>query len=237
MKLQTEPLNTPQHVLKSISELPIGTGFLAFRDLDFLIRKYIVGREALDFGCGVGRSSRFLKEHGMNVVAVDISKKLLNEAIKLSKDINYILIERNCIKSIGSQFDLIFISFVLMEIPTRKEIIMIIKKLTKLLSNGGKFIIIVASDDFYTSNWLSIDTSCSKLNPSSGDVVSVYLKDYCLTINDYFWKETDCEHCFEQGSLKILKKLKPLGSHSDGKHWIDEYIKAPFVIYVLSKIL
>ena len=41
-----------------------GTYYLAFRDLPALIRRYNHGRRALDFGCGTGRSTRFLRNLG-----------------------------------------------------------------------------------------------------------------------------------------------------------------------------
>lgn len=41
-----------------------GTYDLAFRDVSGLLHRHVSGRRALDFGCGTGRSSRFLKERG-----------------------------------------------------------------------------------------------------------------------------------------------------------------------------
>ncbi|MEE8632751.1 MAG: class I SAM-dependent methyltransferase, partial [Candidatus Bathyarchaeia archaeon] len=38
-----------------------GTYYLAYRDLPKIISDHVKGREALDFGCGTGRSTRFLK--------------------------------------------------------------------------------------------------------------------------------------------------------------------------------
>src|SRR6185369_12500514 len=38
-----------------------GTYYLAVRDLPVLLRRYPPGGRALDFGCGTGRSTRFLK--------------------------------------------------------------------------------------------------------------------------------------------------------------------------------
>jgi SAM-dependent methyltransferase len=45
-----------------------GTYYLAFRDLPALIRRYNHGSRALDFGCGTGRSTRFLRNLGLNVI-------------------------------------------------------------------------------------------------------------------------------------------------------------------------
>ena len=51
-----------------------GTQYLAFRDISMLIREYAGSiSSALDYGCGAGRSTRFLKRLGFNVVSVDIS--------------------------------------------------------------------------------------------------------------------------------------------------------------------
>jgi len=236
INIQNDSLNTPSHILKTISSLPIGTGFLAFRDIGTIIDQYIKGVKALDFGCGAGRSSRLLKEHGLNVIGVDTSVDMINQARNISKGIKYILIEKNFFKNIDDQFDLIFVSFVLMELSSTQEITMLINNLSSLLAENGKIILIVASDDLYNSNWLSIDTrSCANSVKHSGDIISVYLKDYEVTVNDYFWKESDCEECFKQSNMVLLEKLKPLGLPSDEKIWVDEYDKSPFVIYILSK--
>ena len=229
-------LNATNKMLKTIGEKPLGTAFLAFRDMSKIISKHIKGINALDFGCGAGRSSKMLKNCGLKVTGVDISSKMIDQAIKTSKDINYILLEKNCFKKIEGKYDLILISFVLMEVPSKQEIVILIKKLSNFLSESGKMIFIVASNDLYTKNWLSIETSSySNTNKNSGDIVRVYLKDYQVTIDDYFWKESDCEEVFTESDMLILEKLKPLGIPSDGKNWVDECLYAPFAIYILSK--
>lgn len=50
-----------------------GTYALAFRDIAALVRRHVHGTRALDFGCGTGRSSRFLRDLGLTVVGVDIA--------------------------------------------------------------------------------------------------------------------------------------------------------------------
>ena len=57
-----------------------GTYYLAFRDLPSLFEKHIKGTRALDFGCGAGRSTRFLKQIGFDAIGVDISEGMLEQA-------------------------------------------------------------------------------------------------------------------------------------------------------------
>ncbi|MCR9192827.1 MAG: class I SAM-dependent methyltransferase [Gammaproteobacteria bacterium] len=233
---KNNPLNATNKMLKTIGEKPLGTAFLAFRDMSKIISKHIEGINALDFGCGAGRSSRMLKACGLKVTGVDISPQMIEQAMKSSEDIKYILIEKNCFKDIGEKYNLILISFVLMEMPSKQEIVMLIKNLSNVLAENGRMIIIVASDDLYIKNWLSIETNLySNMNKNSGDIARVYLKDYQVTIDDYLWTESDCEECFKKSNMLIQEKLKPLGILSDGKNWVDEYSYAPFAIYVLSK--
>jgi trans-aconitate methyltransferase len=57
-----------------------GTYYLAFRDLPAIFSKHVTGTRALDFGCGTGRSTRFLKTRGFDAIAVDISVPMLAKA-------------------------------------------------------------------------------------------------------------------------------------------------------------
>lgn len=231
-------LNHPNEIINTITDEPIGTGFLAFRDLGKLLEKYAHGKQALDFGCGAGRSSRLLKKLGFNVIGVDIVESMLIKAKSRNDGIPYYLVCENNFDPISNkQFDVILVSFVLMEIESEKLIINMLKMLSTLLSFNGKIVVIAASNDFYYGHWLSLDAKYEKNNPpKSGEIVNIYLKDYNVEISDYLWTESDCEKFFEKSSLKVVEKVKPLGIPSDGKAWIDELVKSPFVIYILENI-
>lgn len=58
----------------SISATPY---HLAFRDLPALLQEHAHGRRALDFGCGTGRSTRFLQHLGYDTLGVDIAPEML----------------------------------------------------------------------------------------------------------------------------------------------------------------
>src|SRR5215469_13015981 len=77
-----------------------GTYYLAFRDLPALIRRYNHGSRALDFGCGTGRSTRFLRNLGLGVIGVDISQAMLDQARNIDPSGEYRPIRDN----IASEF-------------------------------------------------------------------------------------------------------------------------------------
>jgi len=56
------------------------TYHLAYRDLPAIMSEHVTGTKALDFGCGTGRSTRFLRKLGFNVMGVDISEEMLRIA-------------------------------------------------------------------------------------------------------------------------------------------------------------
>ena len=96
-----------------------GTYYLAFRDLSALIRRYNHGRWALDFGCGTGRSTRFLRDLGLEVIGVDISQAMLDQACALDPSGEYHLVRDGIVPEFApSSFDVILAAFTFDNIPT-----------------------------------------------------------------------------------------------------------------------
>lgn len=73
-----------------------GTYYLAFRDLPKIITKYITGKKALDFGCGSGRSSRFLQQLGFSIVGIDISFEMVHRARTFDPEGDYRYVQTSC---------------------------------------------------------------------------------------------------------------------------------------------
>lgn len=59
-----------------------GTYYLAYRDLPAIIAEHVTGHKALDFGCGAGRSTRFLENLGFEAIGIDISPSMIHLAEK-----------------------------------------------------------------------------------------------------------------------------------------------------------
>ena len=89
-----------------------GTYYLAFRDLPGLIRRHNHASRALDFGCGTGRSTRFLRNLRLNVIGADVSQAMLDHARALDPCGEYHLIRNNIAGEFApGSFDIILAAF------------------------------------------------------------------------------------------------------------------------------
>ena len=97
-----------------------GTYYLAYRDLPEIIHSHVPGNVALDFGCGTGRSTRFVQRLGFKVVGVDIAEEMISRARETDPEGEYHLIENGDFSRFQRHsFDLIMSAFTFDNIPTR----------------------------------------------------------------------------------------------------------------------
>ena len=95
-----------------------GTYYLAYRDLPAMIAEQVTGHEALDFGCGAGRSTRFLKRLGFNAVGIDISSSMIDLAARADPGGTYRLVSDGDFTGLEpGRFDLILSAFAFDNIP------------------------------------------------------------------------------------------------------------------------
>ncbi|MBN1860988.1 MAG: class I SAM-dependent methyltransferase [Candidatus Thermoplasmatota archaeon] len=216
------------------------TYYLAFRDLPQIIQEYVSGKKALDFGCGTGRSTRFLSSLGFTTTGIDISKEMIQIAQQLDPTGTYILIndkDMSCLSE--SSYDLILSAFTFDNIPTAKRKIRLFKNLGKLLTHNGAIINLVSSPEIYTHEWASFTTKDFPENKKAktGDIVRIITTDISDSrpCYDIFWSEADYKKIYKQTNLCIITSYKPLATGAEPYQWITETKIAPWTIYVLKK--
>lgn len=221
------------------SELVIeeGTYYLAFRDIPELLQKYINGKKALDFGCGSGRSTRFLKSLGFDTVGVDISHDMLERARLKDKSGEYHHLQRGQIPFEGLSFDLIFSSFVFMEVSSLDEIEKILSEMKRVLKRDGSITIVTSPSECYQANLVSFsyDFPENKRIIQSGETVKLLIQGTNIFLYDYYWTEQDYERAFNNVGLRFAEILKPLGRDNDPIVWLDEKKLSPWLIYMLDR--
>jgi len=213
------------------------TFYLAFRDIPDILAKYFVRGKALDFGCGTGRSTRFLKSLNFDVLGVDINHNMLEQAKGLDHSGSYLHIRKGNFPFRNASFDLIFSSFVFIEISSKKEIKNTLVGMRRILKTDGIIVIVTSSENSHMGNWLSFsyDFKENKKKIRSGGQIKILIKNIDVVINDYYWTEKDFKDLFSCAGLKVLDIFKPLGKKDDPYDWIDEGAIPPVTIYILSK--
>jgi trans-aconitate methyltransferase len=217
-----------------------GTYYLAYRDLPEIISEFVHGKNAIDFGCGTGRSTRFLKHLGFHTLGIDISEEMVNIAKKLDPTGEYRVISDGDLSScVRQSYDLVLSAFTFDNIPTREKKVTLFTGLADLMKKTGTMVNLVSSPEIYTHEWASFSTKDFPENTQAktGDVVSIITTDFedrrpCC---DIFWPDADYHHVYKQANLKIVKTYRPLARGDEPYQWVNETRIAPWVIYVLQK--
>jgi SAM-dependent methyltransferase len=217
-----------------------GTYYLAYRDLPKLIGEYVIGREALDFGCGAGRSTRFLKKLGFNVIGIDISSSMIQLAKKPDPGGTYWLVEDGDFSAFEPpRFDLILSAFAFDNIPDAAKRCQLLCGLKRLLNQVGRIVMLGSTPEIYTHEWASFTTKAFPENQraKSGDKVRIVMKDVAdaRPVEDLIWFHEDYLKLFAATGLDLVAYDTPLGRADDGCEWVTETSIAPWVIYVLRK--
>jgi ubiquinone/menaquinone biosynthesis C-methylase UbiE len=218
-----------------------GTYYLAYRDLPEIISENIKGKKAIDFGCGTGRSTRFLQKLGFNTIGIDISEDMIKRAREIDPTGNYRLIEDGNLSQFkDNEFDLILSVFTFDNIPTMEKKVKIFSGLGSLLKSEGRLINLVSSPEIYMNEWASFSTKDFSENKfaKSGDKVKIIVTDLDdkRPVEDIIWTDEYYQMVFKQAGLELVNTYKPLAKVDEPFNWINETTIPPWVIYVLKKV-
>jgi len=216
-----------------------GTYYLAYRDLPAIIHEHVKGRKALDFGCGAGRSTRFLRGLGFAAVGVDTSVPMLARARERDPQGDYRPVPDGDLDSSAlDTYDLILSAFTLDNVPSMERKVALFKSLKRLLKAHGRIVNLVSSPDIYVNEWTSFSTKDFPENRTarSGDKVRIVMLDVedRRPVEDILWTDEDYHEVYRRSELTPIMTYRPLAKPSEPYHWVSETTIAPWVIYVLS---
>jgi SAM-dependent methyltransferase len=216
-----------------------GTYFLAYRDLPAIIGEHVHGKKAVDFGCGAGRSTRFLRERGFDVVGVDISEPMLARARERDPRGDYRLIADGDVSSLpAGTYDLVLSVFTFDNIATQEKKVMLLRGLNRLLNAGGRIVSLVSSPDIYVNEWASFSTKNFPQNETArcGDKVLIVMLDVedSRPVEDILWTDDGYRDVYDRAGLSVIATYRPLGKPDEAQSWVSETKIAPWVVYVLG---
>ena len=216
------------------------TGYLAFRDLPKIIFENNKGQlpsNALDYGCGTGRSTRFIKELGIDhVVGLDQSSDMINIANQNNDACEYLHISNNQIPFSNNHFDCVISSFVMLEISTATELLDIFININNTIKPGGFFTFVTNSEYLYNKNWVSNSTNYPETKIfKDGEKLKIYLKNIDQELYDYYWSDKKYRELLKKANFQSISCHSPIGMNEDLYDWIDELYYPPFSIYTAFK--
>jgi len=224
---------------KKYSELKLeGNYYLSFRDIPDLLNNYKNnGNKVLDYGCGTGRSSRFLKSLGYEVIGADINYSMLKEAKKINPNGNYQFIESAKLPYDDESFDIVFSSYVFLEVKTFDEMIEILSEMKRVLKKDGFIIFVTSIVTNIKDKWVSFDYDFEENNKllDKCERLKLLIKDKDIVLYDYNWTNEEYKEAIDKANLNLLRVYTPMGNDKDNIDWKDEEIKPYSYIYICSK--
>ncbi len=96
------------------------------------------GKQALDVGCGEGRFSRAMKQHGASVTGIEPTEALLRRASELDGESEYILGKGEDLPFPDASFDVAVFYLVLLDIPDYRQAV---REAARVLKSGGRIVV------------------------------------------------------------------------------------------------
>jgi SAM-dependent methyltransferase len=214
------------------------TYYLAYRDLPAIIAEHVAGTKALDFGCGTGRSTRFLARLGFDVTGVDTSEDMLRVARALDPKGDYRAVPGDNMSEFASgSFDLIVSLFTFDNIPSTAKV-RIFSDLKGLLRPTGIILSVVSSPEVYSHEWASFTTRDFPENATahSGDVVRIVVTDHQdrRPVEDILCTSESYQDVYGKAGLRTALIHEPLAKGNEPYVWVNEAEIPPWVVYVLK---
>lgn len=215
-----------------------GTYGLAFRDLPGILRRHVRGRRAVDFGCGAGRSTRFLRQEGFHPIGVDIAEPMLLRARERDPAGEYRLIPDGDLSGLPTgETDLVLAAFTFDNVPTLEKKATLFGALRALLAPDGRIVTVVSAPAIYVNEWASFSTKDFPENRQAvcGDRVRIVMLDVPdrRPVEDILCTDEGYAEAHGRAGLAPVATFRPLGRAGDGCRWVSETTISPWVIYVL----
>lgn len=121
--------------------LPVG-GEPALRSAAIRRIGSLSGSRVLELGCGTGSFTRLLVDAGALVTSIDGSERMLARAQRRTAGVSFEQLDLRTFQApAGKEFDLVFLAFVLHELPKATRL-SLLSEATRALAPGGRVVVV-----------------------------------------------------------------------------------------------
>lgn len=215
------------------------TYYLAYRDLPEIFSQYAKSTAAIDFGCGAGRSTRFLRKCGFQAIGVDISKQMIAKAREVDPGGDYRVIKNGDFSGLkAGAYALVLSAFTFDNIASSRKLALF-RGLGELLKSDGCIVNVVSAPEIYVNEWASFSTKEFPENrhARSGDVVRIITTDHPdhRPVEDILCTDAAYRRIYRNAGLHAVATYRPLATGDEPYEWVNETRIAAWVVYVLQK--
>lgn len=193
------------------------------------------GKKLLDFGCGAGRSTKFLKEQGaQEIIGVDHNENMVERAQKTTElGVKFHLI-KDKIPLPDNDTDGALSTFVFPEMKSMDEMKQSLMEINRVLKPGSIFVLAVPNPEAFGHNFKNWRRDGDPNKLKSGDVTRCIIKGKKpFIIEDVYWTEEDYRRVLELTGFKIDEVSFPKAK--TGGNWMDETKVAPEMVIKARK--
>jgi len=122
------------------------------KDLGIFLKLLKPKSKILDLGCGAGQDASYLAEAGREVLGLDISKKMTEEAKRRNPTISFSAGDFLLFNFMDDKFDAVWCSTVFHHIPSDQNEVFI-RKIQRVLRSGGLLYISTGVGDNESEGW------------------------------------------------------------------------------------
>ncbi len=201
----------------------------------------VSGKTILDYGCGTGKFSRFLRDNGAKVIGVDVSKKMLDEAEAQDvTNINYHhIVDADLSFMEDNSVDDAVLCFVLCILNKKTEMLKILQEVYRAVKHGGRIVLLSVNwEKSQGKEFISFkldEVEVEDLTP--GKQLEVTLKgDPLIKVKKCFWPISFYKDLLIEAGFSIECVEEPIIAENDDRYeWLDEKTSEPFSIIVARK--
>ena len=173
------------------------------------------GRDVLDFGCGNGMYSRWMKERGARrVVGYDVSDGMLHYARRREEKDRLGIEYTSCLDgTLEGQFDLVLAVYVLPYASTRDELQVMCESMARPLRPGGRLVALPIHPDYVRERGY-YERYGFRMMPDGPDVdggkvrLDLCLPPYDASVTAYYWGREILETAMQDAGFRPVQWVR-----------------------------